>query len=116
MVATVVVALCEILRCLQSTRQQWLCWLTVLLCIASRWSYFREVQKSLCRAYLHVWRPGEVVCGVAGCCGVQVLISDVYYGLDGCMAPIPGLPGFLNDNDSTTLPPTVSHLLTHPAA
>lgn len=52
----------------------------------------------------------------AGCCGAQVLISDVYYGLDGCMAPIPGLPGFLNDNDSTALPPTVSHASVSPAA
>jgi len=37
----------------------------------------------------------------------QVLISDVYYGLEGCMAPIPGLPGFLVQSEAESLPPAV---------
>lgn len=37
----------------------------------------------------------------------QILISDVYYGLMGCMPPIPGLPGFLVESEAEALPPAV---------
>jgi hypothetical protein len=36
-----------------------------------------------------------------------VFISDVYYGNEGCMTPVPGLPGFLTDNQDYQLPAVV---------
>lgn len=36
-----------------------------------------------------------------------MFISDVYYGNEGCMTPVPGLPGFVTDNQDNQLPAVV---------